>query len=96
MYPDVSRAYWEAVHAVLTRKTSATQAAQELQDKLEEMLKTPAVRTNTELDKVPCERKVNGRHGSSAHDTANMEAPRRIRLRILPLIAWTTSQLPPS
>jgi trehalose/maltose transport system substrate-binding protein len=53
MYPDVSRAYWEAVHAVLTRKTSATQAAQELQDKLEEMLKTPAVRANTELDKVP-------------------------------------------
>ena len=53
MYPDVSRAYWETVHAVLTRKTSATQAAQELQVKLEGMLKTPAVRANTELDKVP-------------------------------------------
>jgi ABC-type glycerol-3-phosphate transport system substrate-binding protein len=53
MYPDVSRAYWEAVHAVLTRKKSATQAAQELQVKLEGMLKTPAVRANTELDKVP-------------------------------------------
>ena len=53
MYPDVSRAYWEAVHAVLTRQKNATQAAQELQDKLEGMLKTPTVRANAELDKVP-------------------------------------------
>jgi len=53
MYPDVSRAYWEAVHAVLTRKKSATQATNELQNELEGMLKTPAVRANTELDKVP-------------------------------------------
>ena len=44
MYPDVSRAYFEAVYAVLTRKKSATQAAGELQDELERMLKTPAVR----------------------------------------------------
>jgi trehalose/maltose transport system substrate-binding protein len=44
MYPDVSRAYWEAVHAVLTRQESATQAADELQDKLERMLRTPDVR----------------------------------------------------
>src|SRR6201988_4319365 len=43
MYPDVSRAYWEAVHAVLTRNKSARQAAYELQDELERMLKTPAV-----------------------------------------------------
>src|SRR4029077_11659736 len=27
IYPEVSRAYWEAVHAVLTRNKSATQAA---------------------------------------------------------------------
>jgi ABC-type glycerol-3-phosphate transport system substrate-binding protein len=57
MYPDLSRAYWDAVHAVLARKKTATQAAQELQDKLQGMLKTSAVRANTELDKVP----ANGR-----------------------------------
>lgn len=53
MYPDVSRAYWEAVHTVLTRKKTATQATNELQNELEGMLKTSAVRANTELDKVP-------------------------------------------
>ena len=46
MYPEASRAYWEAVHAVLTREKSATQAADELQDELERMLKTPTVRAN--------------------------------------------------
>lgn len=45
MYPEVSRAYWEAVHAVLTREKSAAQAAEELQEQLEQILKTPAVRT---------------------------------------------------
>jgi trehalose/maltose transport system substrate-binding protein len=50
MYPDVSRAYWEAVSAVLTRKKSATQAANELQDELQRMLKTPAVRASADLD----------------------------------------------
>ena len=44
MYPDVSRAYWEAVCAVLTRKKSAKQAAGELQGELERMLNTPSVR----------------------------------------------------
>jgi trehalose/maltose transport system substrate-binding protein len=39
MYPEVSRAYWEAVHAVLTRKKSAAQAAADLQDELQQMLK---------------------------------------------------------
>ena len=61
MYPDVSRAYWEAVHAVLTRQESATQAADELQDKLERMLRTPDVhasdvRANEDLNKAPARR----------------------------------------
>jgi trehalose/maltose transport system substrate-binding protein len=56
MYPDVSHAYWEAVSAVLTRKKSATQSAGELQDELERMLKTPAVRANAEFDKTAVRR----------------------------------------
>jgi trehalose/maltose transport system substrate-binding protein len=61
MYPDVSRAYWEAVHAVLTRQESATQAADELQDNLERMLRTPDVhasdvRANEDLNKAPARR----------------------------------------
>jgi trehalose/maltose transport system substrate-binding protein len=56
MYPDVSRAYWEAVHAVLTRKKSAKQAADELQDELERMLKTPPVRGSAKLDKTAAQR----------------------------------------
>ena len=56
MYPDVSRAYWEAVHAVLTRKKSAIQAANELQDELERLLKTPAVRANAKFDKTAAQR----------------------------------------
>jgi trehalose/maltose transport system substrate-binding protein len=49
IYPEVSRAYWEAVHAVLTRNKSATQAADELQHELERMQETRAVRTNAEI-----------------------------------------------
>src|SRR5579864_2849363 len=49
MYPDVSRAYWRTVHAVLTRKKSAPQAASELQEELERMLRTSDVRTNADL-----------------------------------------------
>ena len=56
MYPDVSRAYWEAVHAVLTRKKSAIQAADELQDELERMLETPAVGVNAQFDKTAAQR----------------------------------------
>ena len=56
MYPDVSRAYWEAVHAVLTGKESAAKAADELQDKLERMLETPAVRANAEFDQTAAQR----------------------------------------
>jgi trehalose/maltose transport system substrate-binding protein len=50
MYPEVSRAYWEAVHTVLTRKKSAKQAAGELQDELKRMLTAPAVRANAEIN----------------------------------------------
>ena len=39
MYPEVSSAYSGAVHAVLTRKKSAAQAAADLQDELQQMLK---------------------------------------------------------
>ena len=42
-YPDISRAYFEAVHVVLTGKKSATQAASDLQVELQEItgLKAP-------------------------------------------------------
>jgi trehalose/maltose transport system substrate-binding protein len=50
MYPEVSHAYFEAVHAVLTRKKTAARAADELQDQLERMLETPAVGTNAGLE----------------------------------------------
>jgi trehalose/maltose transport system substrate-binding protein len=46
MYPDVSRAYSEAVHEVLTRKKTAAQAASELQDELNRMLAAPGVATS--------------------------------------------------
>src|SRR5579863_7988265 len=38
MYPEVSRAYWDAVHAVLTRKQSAKHATDELQVESQRML----------------------------------------------------------
>lgn len=50
MYTEVSRAYWEAVHAVLTKQKSAAQAASELQGELEQMLRTSAA--NAEGDKA--------------------------------------------
>jgi trehalose/maltose transport system substrate-binding protein len=56
MYPEVSRAYWEAVHAVLTREKSAKQAADELQVELQQMMKTPAVPANAEFDKTAPQR----------------------------------------
>ena len=56
IYPEVSRAYWEAIHAVITRQKPAKQAANELQDELERMLKTPAVRANADLDRAPAKR----------------------------------------
>ena len=42
MYPDVSRAYFEAVHDVLTRKKTAAVAAAELEQELLKMLKAPS------------------------------------------------------
>ena len=43
MYPDVSRAYFEAVHAVLTHRKTAETAAAELERKLTQItgLKAP-------------------------------------------------------
>jgi trehalose/maltose transport system substrate-binding protein len=55
-YPEVSQAYWQAVHAVLTRKKSAIQAADELQNELERVLQTPAVRANADLGKTAPQR----------------------------------------
>jgi trehalose/maltose transport system substrate-binding protein len=46
IYPELSRAYFEAVHSVLTRKESAAQAVQELQSRLATMLKTSAAGAN--------------------------------------------------
>jgi trehalose/maltose transport system substrate-binding protein len=47
LYPEVSRTYFEAVHSVLTRKTSAAQAAAALQHDLMQItaLKAPASAT---------------------------------------------------
>jgi trehalose/maltose transport system substrate-binding protein len=43
MYPEVSRAYFMAVHAVLTHKQSAAQAVSDLQDQLVTILKPQAI-----------------------------------------------------
>ena len=56
MYPVVSRAYWEAVHAVLTRQETAARAADELQDKLEQILRTPDVHATADFSKAPAHR----------------------------------------
>jgi trehalose/maltose transport system substrate-binding protein len=48
-YPDVSRAYFEAVHEVLSRKKTASQAAAELQAELVGMIKTSATDSNARL-----------------------------------------------
>jgi trehalose/maltose transport system substrate-binding protein len=42
MYPEVSRAYFMAVHSVLTQRQTAAQAVSGLQDQLVTMLKPPA------------------------------------------------------
>ena len=46
MYPEVSRAYYEAVHAVLTQRQSAANAATDLQVQLVKMLKSSAADSN--------------------------------------------------
>ena len=52
-YPDVSRAYFEAVHAVLSHKKLAPQAAAELQQKLAEILGKSGVSTQANLPQEP-------------------------------------------
>jgi trehalose/maltose transport system substrate-binding protein len=48
MYPDISRAYFMAVHSVLTQRQSAAQAVSDLQEQLVRMLKaTPNTNANT-------------------------------------------------
>ena len=46
MYPEVSRAYFEAVHSVLSGKKSASKAASDLEDELRQMLKTTSSNAN--------------------------------------------------
>ena len=42
MYPEVSRAYFMAVHAVISQRQSAAQAVSDLQGQLMTLLKAPA------------------------------------------------------
>jgi trehalose/maltose transport system substrate-binding protein len=46
LYPEVSRAYFEAVHAVLSGKKPASRAAADLEDELRKILKTTASNAN--------------------------------------------------
>lgn len=50
MYPDVSHGYFEAVHAVLSHRKTAPQAAAELEKELTQILERPAHSTNVPLD----------------------------------------------
>jgi trehalose/maltose transport system substrate-binding protein len=52
-YPDVSRAYFEAVHAVLSHKKLAPQAAADLQQKLAQILDKKAVATKANVPQGP-------------------------------------------
>jgi trehalose/maltose transport system substrate-binding protein len=52
-YPDVSRAYFEAVHAVLSHEKLAPQAAAELQQKLAQILGKSGVSTQANLPQEP-------------------------------------------
>jgi trehalose/maltose transport system substrate-binding protein len=49
-YPDVSHAYFEAVHTVLSHKKSASQAAADLEDELTKILQRPARNANASRD----------------------------------------------
>jgi trehalose/maltose transport system substrate-binding protein len=51
MYPEVSRAYFEAVHAVLAREKSGAQAAGELEIRLQRMLRTSSINANADLER---------------------------------------------
>ncbi len=52
-YPDVSRTYFEEVHAVLSHKKSASQAAADLQEELAKILERSATRANAPLYQQP-------------------------------------------
>ena len=56
MYPEVSRAYWEAIQTVLTRKKHAKQAADELQVDLQQMLETSTVPASAKFDSTAPQR----------------------------------------
>ena len=49
-YPEVSRAYFEAVHDVLSHKKSASQAAAELEQESTQILEKPAQSPNASRD----------------------------------------------
>ena len=49
-YPDVSRAYFEAVHGLLGHKKSASQAAADLEEELTRILERPARNAYTPHD----------------------------------------------
>jgi trehalose/maltose transport system substrate-binding protein len=70
MYPEMSRAYWEAVHAVLTRKQSAKHATEELQVESQRMLAAPRVATSSGSPSGP------PRKGRSTHWTASRQSSR--------------------
>jgi len=53
MYPEVSRAYFEAVHSVLSKRQSAEEAARDLQRQLMTMLKLPAAEKNAPPSQAP-------------------------------------------
>ena len=49
MYPELSRAYFEAVHAVLSGKEFSSNAASDLEEELRQILKTTASIANPEV-----------------------------------------------
>ena len=53
-YPDVSRAYFEEVNAVLSHKKSASQAAAELQQELAQILEKPAASASARRSSGAC------------------------------------------
>jgi len=53
MYPEVSRAYFEAVHSVLTKRQSAEEGVSELQQQLVAMLQKQAGETNAPRSQAP-------------------------------------------
>ncbi|MBV9608702.1 MAG: extracellular solute-binding protein, partial [Acidobacteria bacterium] len=50
MYPDLSRAYFETVHAVLSHTKSASQGAADLEQQLTQILAKPAHSANARVD----------------------------------------------